>query len=292
MNKIKAAVAGLGNTGLYAVKALNDSKDFECVGIIRRRAEDALIEGVKQYNTIEEIPIKPQVVILCLPSKQMPAAAEDYLKKGINVVDSFDIHTEVLPTVQRLDKIAKQNNAVAVVSGGWDPGSDSMVRAIFKIISPTAQIFTTFGPGMSMGHSVVARSIKGVKDAISMTLPNGPGKHKRKVYAQLDGTQTKEQVYASMKADNYFAHDPLEIEAVQDAQAYKNAAHGGHIEMQNGPLKADFQMTVNNPQTTAQILVACARAALRQTPGAYTLIDIPLVSFLEGEREDNIKLLV
>lgn len=290
--KKKIAVVGLGNTGRYAVKALAQSPDLECVGILRRAAGEELIDGIKQYNALEQLPVKPDAVILCIPSKNMPQTASFYLSKGISVVDSFDIHGEVWSTVQELDKIAKENNATTVVSAGWDPGSDSMIRAVFKALDPDAPVYTNFGPGMSMGHSVVARGVKGVKNAVSMTLPLGKSKHKRHVYVELDGTQTKEQVYENLKADNYFAHDPLEIEVVADAEACKNASHGGMIEMEGNEIKAEFKMTVNNPQTTAKILVACVRAALRMEKGAYTVIDLPLVKLLPGEREANIKKLV
>ncbi|ACC98601.1 Semialdehyde dehydrogenase [Elusimicrobium minutum Pei191] len=290
--KSKVAVVGLGNTGLYAIKALAKSGDLECAGVIRRAAGAEIIEGVKQYNNIDEMPVKPEVVILCLPSKNMPETAGYYLSKGISVVDSFDIHSEVYNTVNKLDKTAKANNAAAVVSAGWDPGSDSMIRAVFKALDPHYPIYTNFGPGMSMGHSVVAKSVKGVKDAVSITLPLEKGKHKRLVYVELDGSQTKEQVYDNMRADDYFAHDPLEIEVVPKAADYKDASHGGNVHMEGDEITADFKMTVNNPKTTAHVLVACARAALRIPPGAYTVIDLPLVTLLEGTREENIKKLV
>lgn len=290
--KRKVAVAGLGNTGLYSIRALAQSGDMECVGVLRRKAEDTLIEGIRQYNSIDEMPVKPEVVILCVPSKNMPETAEFYLSKGISVADSFDIHGDVWNTVEKLDKTAKAGNAAAVIAAGWDPGSDSIIRAVFKALDPRAEIYTSFGPGMSMGHSVVARSIKGVKDAVSITLPLGKGKHKRHVYVEPDGTQSKEEIYNNMKADDYFAHDPLEVEIVKSAADYKNANHGGLVEMEGDEIKAEFKMTVNNPKITAKILVACARAALRMPSGAYTVIDIPPVKLLEGTREENIKKLV
>ncbi|MDR0953313.1 MAG: diaminopimelate dehydrogenase [Elusimicrobiota bacterium] len=287
--KHKAIVVGLGNTGKYTVAALKESNDFECVGIIRRKASPEMFEGVKQYESLSQLPVKPDIAILCLPSKQMPEAAKYYLEQGVNVVDSFDIHDKVAQTVQMLDAVAKENKKAAVISAGWDPGSDSMLRAVFQALAPKAKIYTSFGPGMSMGHSVVARSIKGVKDAISMTLHLGMGKHKRHVYVILDGTLPESEVYKLMKADNYFAHDELIVETVQDLAPYKTPSHGGLIEMEEGETKAKFQMTVNNPRATAYFMVSCARAALRMPAGAYTTIDLPLVNLLEGERIDNIK---
>ncbi|GHT39699.1 meso-diaminopimelate D-dehydrogenase [Bacteroidia bacterium] len=288
----KAIVVGLGNTGRCALKAIKESSDFECIGIIRRAAEAEFYDGVRQYASDEELPVRPDVAILCIPSKNMPETAERYLRKGINVVDSFDIHGDIAQTIEKLSPVAAKFDKAAVISAGWDPGSDSAVRAIFKALHPAAQIYTSFGPGMSMGHSVVARGVRGVADAVSVTLPLGMGKHKRLVYVKPDGTQTKEEIYNNMKADDYFAHDPLEIEIVADVSTYKNSGHGGLIEMTEGETKAEFKMTVNNPETTARVMLAAARAALRMPPGAYTLIDIPLVKMLEGDRIENIKKLV
>jgi len=290
--KKKIIVIGLGNTGKYAVRALKESADMECAAIIRRNPEAKDFEGVKQYAHINDLGFKPDGAILCVPSKLMPETAAFYLSQGISTVDSFDIHNQVAPTIENLDPVAKKHNCAAVVAAGWDPGTDSVIRAVFQTICPAAQVFTSFGPGMSMGHSVAARAIKGVADAVSITLPLGMGKHKRLVYVKLDGSQTKEAVHAAIKADNYFAHDELEVQTVPDTAACKNINHGSLIEMEQGETKAKFTMTVNNPQTTARVMVACARAALRMPAGAYTIIDLPPASLLEGDRISNIKKLV
>jgi len=290
--KKKIIVVGLGNTGKHAVRVLKESADLECIGIIRRSPDGGAFEGVKQYASLKDLPQKPDCAILCVPSKTMPQTAKTYLQAGINVVDSFDIHAEIAQTVQMLEPIAKANNCACVVSAGWDPGTDSMIRAIFKALAPCADIYTSFGPGMSMGHSVAARGVKGVADAISITLPLGMGKHRRRVYVKPDGTQTKEEIYKNLKSDDYFAHDELEVEIVQDLTPYKTPNHGGTVEMEHKETAAKFTMTVNNPQATASVMIACARAVLRMSPGAYTVLDLPLVKLLEGERIDNIKKLV
>ena len=51
-------------------------------------------------------------------------------------------------------------------------------------------------------------------------------------------------------------------------------------------------MQINNPALTAQIMVSAARAALRQTPGCYTLIELPPIDLLPGERAEHIARLV
>ena len=47
-----------------------------------------------------------------------------------------------------------------------------------------------------------------------------------------------------------------------------------------------------NPALTGQILVAAARAVMKQRPGCYTMIEIPPMDLLAGDREDLIRRLV
>ena len=54
----------------------------------------------------------------------------------------------------------------------------------------------------------------------------------------------------------------------------------------------EFNMSINNPALTAQMLVNVARASMRQQPGAYTMVEIPIIDLLPGSREEWIKQLV
>ena len=118
-----------------------------------------------------------------------------------NTVDSFDIHG-LIPELRRsLDAVAKAHGTVAVISAGWDPGSDSIVRTLMQAAAPEGLTYTNFGPGMSMGHTVCVKSKPGVKDALSMTIPLGTGIHRRMVYVELEEGAALEDVAAAVKAD-------------------------------------------------------------------------------------------
>lgn len=84
---------------------------------------------------------------------------------GINTVDSFDIHTGIVDLRRTLNATAKEHKAVSIISAGWDPGSDSIVRTMLEAIAPKGITYTNFGPGMSMGHTVAVKAIDGVKAA-------------------------------------------------------------------------------------------------------------------------------
>ena len=172
MEKIKAAIVGYGNIGRYVLEALECAPDFEIAGIVRRSGSQDCPEELKKYKVVKNISEldRPDVAILAVPSRKTEEYASQILPLGINTVDSFDIHTLIPETRQRLDKIAKESGKVAVISAGWDPGSDSIVRALMQAVAPKGISYTNFGPGMSMGHSVAVKAIPGVKDALSMTI--------------------------------------------------------------------------------------------------------------------------
>jgi diaminopimelate dehydrogenase len=237
------------------------------------------------------------VAIVCAPSRKVEEVAGRILAAGVNTVDSFDIHSEIAGVRSRLGVIARENGSVAIISAGWDPGSDSVVRALLEACAPAGQTFTNFGPGMSMGHTVAAGAVAGVRRALSMTIPTGGGVHRREVYIEVAPDADFEQVAAAIKADPYFVKDDTRVTQVADVAALVDMTHGVHIE-RNGVAgrtegqRFEFSMRILNPAVTAQILVSAARATMRVQPGAYTMIEIPPVDFLPGNREDIVRRLV
>ena len=202
MEKIKAAVIGYGNIGKFVLEALQVAPDFEIAGIVRRNASDVPDE-LKGYKVVSEIDAlgKVDVAILCTPSRKVEAFASELLAKGINTVDSFDIHTEVPELHRKLNGIAVQHKAVSIMSAGWDPGTDSVVRAMLEACAPKGLTYTNFGPGMSMGHTVAVKAVEGVQAALSMTIPTGTGIHRRMVYIELKPGYDFTEVANAINAD-------------------------------------------------------------------------------------------
>ena len=164
MKKTRAAVVGYGNIGKYVIEALQAAPDFEIAGIVRRNASQIPpeITNYKVVSTLKELE-DVQVAILCTPTRSVEKFALEALAMGINTVDSFDIHTQTVALHRTLDEAARRNNAVSVMSAGWDPGSDSVIRALLEACAPKGLTYTNFGPGMSMGHTVAVKAIEGVK---------------------------------------------------------------------------------------------------------------------------------
>ncbi len=297
-NKIRAAIVGYGNIGKSVMEALLSAPDFELAGIVRRSTtnQPKELEGITIVDDIKKLD-NVQVAILCTPSRSVPQMAKDVLSLGINTVDSYDIHSSIYELTADLEPIAQNNNAVSIVSAGWDPGSDSVIRALFEAIAPKGITYTNFGPGMSMGHTVAVKAIEGVKEALSMTIPLGTGIHRRMVYVEIENGYDFNEIANKIKADPYFVHDETHVNLVDSVDDLKDMGHGVNL-LRKGVSgttqnqRFEFNMQINNPALTAQILVACARASMKQKAGCYTMIEIPPIDYLFGDRKQLIKKLV
>jgi len=288
MTKIKVAIVGYGNIGRYVLKTVHEAPDFELAGVVRRPSSISNtpleLTNTKITSDLKELG-KIDVAIICAPSREVPKFAREILSMGINTVDSYDIHTNIWEFKKELETIAIINNAVALISAGWDPGSDSVVRALFQAMAPQGITYTNFGPGMSMGHSTAVKSIPGVKNALSLTIPLGTGVHRRMVYIELKEGFSFEKVASAIKADEYFVHDETHVVQVDDVNKLIDMGHGVKMERKGVSGKSHNQFT-------AQVLVCAARASQKQKPGCYTLIEIPVIDLLYGKKEQLIRKLV
>lgn len=299
MNKIRVAVVGYGNIGKYALQALQAAPDMEIAGIVRRAGAENKPAELADYQVVSNIQElgHVDVAILATPTRSVEEYALKCLELGINTVDSFDIHGHIVDLRRTLDAAAKKAGKVSIISAGWDPGSDSIVRTLMESLAPKGISYTNFGPGRSMGHSVCVKSKAGVKDALSMTIPVGEGIHRRMVYVELEENANLDEVTAAIKADPYFANDETHVFAVDSVDALNDVGHGVNL-VRKGVSGTthnqlfEFNMKINNPALTAQVLVNVARASMKQQPGAYTMIEIPVIDYLPGNREDIIRHLV
>lgn len=300
MKKIRAVIVGYGNIGKSVLEALQSAPDFEVAAVVRRSVSMAhtpleltnipIVDDIKKIDKVD-------VAILCLPTRSIPEQAKAILELGIHTVDSYDIHAGIWGLREQLKAVAQANNAVAIVSAGWDPGSDSVIRALFEAMAPKGISNTNFGPGMSMGHTVAVKAIAGVKKALSMTIPVGSSIHRRMVYIEVEDGYQFDDVARNIKQDAYFAKDDTHVMQVESVDNLIDMGHGVTISRKGVSGSTynqlfEFNMKINNPALTAQVLVSCARAATKSQPGAYTMIEIPVIDMLYGDKEALIRRLV
>lgn len=296
MKKIRVCVVGFGNVGREAVECIRRAPGMKLAGVVRRAVGENHLDR-PMVTRVEELgPV--DVALLAVPSRLIPEVAPLYLQKGINTVDGYDLHGEpMLYLRDRLNRYAKKNERVAITGAGWDPGTDSVIRMLFEAVAPGGITYTDFGPGMSMGHSVAARSIPGVKDAVAMTLPLGYGRHRRDVYVELDKEADFAEIAEQIREDPYFDPDRTEVIQVDDLTPIKVTGHGVRIARAGSSGTAQNQllelnMRITNPAATAQIMAAAARACMRLKPGCYVLGEVPPIDLLPVDREAAIQKLV
>ena len=287
MECCKVAIIGYGNIGRAAEEAV-------------KAAEDMQLAGIWHHDDCLDC-IDADVALICTPTREVQKFATVLAARGICTVDSFDIHGQIWQLRSAMDAVCQANRTVSIISAGWDPGSDSMVRALLLALAPKGLTYTNFGPGRSMGHTVAAKAIKGVKNALSMTIPLGTGIHRRMVYIELEQGADFRTVESAILADDYFAHDETHVIAVDSIDALNNVAHGVNL-VRNGVSGAthnqrfEFNMAINNPALTGQVMVSCARAALRLRQrgqfGAKTMIELAPIDLLSGSTEQLVKALV
>ncbi len=298
---MRVAIAGYGHVAKEAVKAVNSAQDMEIAGIVIR--DPGKVDEISRESGLSVF-LGPEnldgadAAILAIASRAVPEVAPSYLERGICTVDCFDIHGEALMLLrERLHRSALKGNSAALTGAGWDPGTDSIFRGVFEVIAPRGITYTSFGPGVSMGHTVAAKQIPGVRDALSLTLPAGQGRHRRAVYVQLVEGACLEDIRKAVLCDSYFCHDETTVEEVGDVRSMVDLGHGARMERKGVSACSDNQrmtleMTLTNPSATAQVMVSAARGIVRQPPGCYTMLEIPVLDFLPGDRDVNIRRLV
>lgn len=282
--------------GREAVECIRQAPDMELAGVVRRApgggpADVPVAVRVEDLGGVD-------TALLAVPSRLVPKMAPLYLQNGINTVDGYDIHGEAMLTLRKeLDTLARGNGRAAVIAAGWDPGTDSIIRMLFTVIAPEGITYTDFGPGLSMGHTTVAKTIPGVKEALSLTLPLGFGSHRRDVYVELEKGADLEMITKTIRDDPYFINDQTEVIEVDHVSELKTTAHSVHMARTGRSGTAhnqllELQMRLTNPAATAQIMVAAARATMQLKPGCYILGEIPPIDLLPFSREEIIRRLV
>ena len=282
-------VVGCGNVGLAAAKALEEAKDFALFGFLRQKEET--VPGFSDkpvWTNAEGIEPKPDGVVLAVPSRKTEKLAKKFLSMGIYTVDACDLHGDLPRIRQVLKTAAEKTETVAVTGAGWDPGLDSALRALFLAAAPEGTTDTTFGPGVSMGHTAAVKAVSGVSDALAFTLPGGKGKQKREVYVKIEKATDEKRVEHAILTDPYFEHDKTKVHFKDDLSAIRTSRHRVRIDRigtsagQTGQ-KLFFSMAVDNPALTGQLLVSAMRSAFHQKPGCYYFSELPPASFLLDE---------
>ena len=325
--KIKIGICGYGNMGKGVEIGINDNPDMELVAIFTRRKPATSLQiqsnaPVIHLDSVLEWKDKIDVMILCGGSANDLPVQGPELAKHFNTVDSFDTHAKIPDYMNAVDASAKGGNHISVLSTGWDPGLFSLLRLYMDAVLPNGNTTTFWGKGVSQGHSGAIRGIDGVEDAIQYSIPVDAAmqrvrsdenavlstreKHTRVCYVVAASGADQKRIEKEIKEmPHYFADYDTTVHFISSEELKANHSklmHGGnviHIGKTGDANKhvVEFSLQLDsNPEFTASVLLACARAAFRLAAkgecGARTIFDIPPILLSKMEASEAVKILL
>ena len=307
---MKIGIYGYGNLGRGVEAAARQNPDMEVVGVFTRRDPAAVktVTGIPVYaaETAEDFAAMIDVMILCGGSASDLPEMTPKLARVFNVVDSFDTHARIPEHFDNVEKAAMMTAHTALISAGWDPGLFSLARLYMNTVLSEGKDYTFWGRGVSQGHSDAIRRIPGVKDARQYTVPvpealervrggenpelSTRQKHTRECYVVAEAGADRALIEKQIKEmPNYFADYDTTVTFITEEemkQNHRELPHGGQV-IRCGSTGEDgkhrhvmeFSLKLDsNPEFTASVLVACARAVWRMNGrgifGCRTLFDV------------------
>ncbi len=213
------------------------------------------------------------------------------LLKNYNVISAYDIHSDLSSFLENADRVAKQNQTIAVLGIGWDPGLLSLARALSFSVFPEVSPKTEWGVGVSEGHSHAIQRIHGVREGIQYTHPTENG-HRRVCYVVCDAGEEKRIEWEIKRMKEYFSPQTTEVHFISEDEFQKNhkgnAFHRGKVSatLPDDSASISFEVSMKrNPDFTARIMlayiVALQRFREKGSFGAFSPLDIPLSYLLE-----------
>lgn len=320
MDKIKVGILGYGNLGRGVELAVSKSEDMELVAVFTRRDNVVTNMGMTciNVNKINEYKDKIDVLIMCGGSATDLPVQGVQMIKHFNTVDSFDTHARIPEYFDAMDKAAKENGKLGIISVGWDPGLFSIARMLFGAVLPNGNDYTFWGKGVSQGHSDAIRRVNGVKAGVQYTIPKQEAldkvrnsenpnltardKHLRECFVVAKEGADKKQIEQDIKnMPNYFADYDTIVHFIteEELKSEHNAMpHGGFV-IRSGQTTdehkhiLEFSLKLDsNPEFTSSVLVAYARAIAKLSKegktGAVTVFDIPL-TYLSAQKPEELR---
>ena len=319
---MRIGILGYGNLGRGVEYAIRQNPDMELAAVFTRRNPESvsiMTEGVPVLSADDAASMqdKIDVLIICGGSATDLPVQTPAFAKLFNVIDSFDTHAKIPQHFANVDAAAKESGKIGIISIGWDPGMFSLNRMYANAILTDGSDYTFWGKGVSQGHSDAVRRIEGVLDARQYTIPvpsaveavrNGENptlttrqKHTRECFVVAEPGADLKRIEEEIKTmPNYFSDYDTTVHFITQEEMQRDHSgipHGGMV-IRSGKTGKDgehrhiieYSLKLDsNPEFTASVLVAYARAAYRMNregqSGCKTIFDVPpaYLSALDGE---------
>ena len=295
MKRLRLAVVGFGKLGRCCCEALNAADDVSLAGIVLRpqglgESLPAMFRGVPVASSVEEL-ASLDGALLCLPTERITETAHLLLQHGIPIVecgnfagDAFHAHKD------RLHRIAVRHHVAGVIGAGWDPGAVSLFHDLFALLIPKGRTQVTNRPGLSLHHTLTARSVPGVHDALCTEIRAATGQMQRYVYVELEPGADPERVTATTCSEPLFLDEETLVFPVESVDVLEAEGRGVVLERRGTTGQTGHQMLMlearfDLPALAGQVMVAAARALPDLPPGAHELRDVPLSHLLGQYRQ-------
>ena len=310
MSKIRIGIVGYGNIGRGVEQAIKRNEDMELAAVFTRRDPASVkvaTEGAKVVHMDDMLSMKGDVDVMVLcggSATDLPVMGPE-IAANFNTIDSFDTHAKIPEYFANVDKAAKEGNNISIISVGWDPGMFSLNPLYAESILVQGSTYTFWGKGVSQGHSDAIRRIPGVKNAIQYTVPVDEAvdqvrsgsepklttrdKHTRECYVVAQEGANKAEIENAIKTmPNYFDEYNTTVHFIAEEELKRDHSkmpHGGFV-IRTGETGEEGNKHVieyslkldSNPEFTASVLIAYARAAYRLNQkgenGARSVFDI------------------
>ena len=310
MSKIRIGIVGYGNIGRGVEQAIKRNEDMELAAVFTRRDPASVkvaTEGAKVVHMDDMLSMKGDVDVMVLcggSATDLPVMGPE-IAANFNTIDSFDTHAKIPEYFANVDKAAKEGNNISIISVGWDPGMFSLNRLYAESILVQGSTYTFWGKGVSQGHSDAIRRIPGVKNAIQYTVPVDEAvdqvrsgsepklttrdKHTRECYVVAQEGANKAEIENAIKTmPKYFDEYNTTVHFISEEELKRDHSmmpHGGFV-IRTGETGEEGNKHVieyslkldSNPEFTASVLIAYARAAYRLNQkgenGARSVFDI------------------
>lgn len=293
---LRLAVVGVGRVGQACAELIALSHDLTVAAFVRRPVSGA--EGLPDH--LRHIPLLTHVgqvrevdgALICVPTNAVMEAASQILQHGIPVVDCVTLHGDAFHAHKEvIHKLALHHKSPAIVGAGWDPGALSVLRSWLALLTPGGVTETTHRPGVTLRHTAMAKSVKGVKDALCTEVRAADGRLQRYVYVELEKGANADLVAQAIRADPLFPGEETQVFPLESLASLEQEGRGVVLDRRSSSQRLGRQHFVlegrfEEAVATAEVMLAAARALPDLEPGAYSLADVPL-STLWGERADK-----
>ncbi len=282
---LQLAIVGFGRLGRACAAAALEDEQLALAGIVRRPksleqkppAPFAAVPAVAHAGELERV----DAALVCVPTEVAAEVAQAYLRHGIPIVECAALGVEALQDHHhKLGRLAAMRGTTAIVGAGWDPGALSLLRALFALLIPRGHTQTSRRTAANLHHTTAARSVAGVREALSTELRSGEGKLQRYVYVELEEGADPARVEAAIRSDPLFLGEETLVFAVEDIGALEEEGRGVLLERRGSAAAPGHPMLLlearfDRPTLAAAIMTAAARAIPFCKEGGYTLFDLP-----------------